>query len=165
MKSTGEVMGLDADFGRAFAKAQMGAGVVLPTAGSVFVSVKDEDKDAILELVQDLAGMDFEIVATRGTARFLEEHGVTVRTINKVLEGNPHIVDSMIDGNIQLVFNTTEGAQAIKDSFSLRRTALMREIPYYTTRAGAHAAVHAISALREGSLEVAPLQSYFNGSF
>jgi carbamoyl-phosphate synthase large subunit len=165
MKSTGEVMGLDADFGRAFAKAQMGAGVVLPTSGSVFVSVKDEDKNAILELVRELAGMDFEIVATRGTARFLEEHGVTVRTINKVLEGNPHIVDSMIDGNVQLVFNTTEGAQAIEDSFSLRRTALMREIPYYTTRAGAHAAVHAISALREGSLEVASLQSYFSGSF
>ena len=165
MKSTGEVMGLDADFGRAFAKAQMGAGVVLPTSGAVFVSVKDEDKDAILEPVRNLAAMDFEIVATRGTARFLEEHGVTVRTINKVLEGNLHIVDSMIDGNIQLVFNTTEGAQAIEDSFSLRRTALMREIPYYTTRAGADAAVCAIAALREGSLEVAPLQSYFKGSF
>ena len=109
--------------------------------------------------------MGFEVVATRGTARFLEEKGIAVRTINKVLEGNPHIVDSMIDGNIQLVFNTTEGAQAIEDSFSLRRTALMREIPYYTTRAGAHAAVRAIAALREGSLEVAPLQSYFKGSF
>ena len=165
MKSTGEVMGLDADFGRAFAKAQMGAGVVLPLSGAVFVSVKDEDKDVILEPVRNLAAMDFEIVATRGTARFLEEHGVTVRTINKVLEGNLHIVDSMIDGNIQLVFNTTEGAQAIEDSFSLRRTALMREIPYYTTRAGADAAVCAIAALREGSLEVAPLQSYFKGSF
>ena len=144
---------------------QMGAGVVLPTSGTVFVSIKDEDKDAILEPVRDLVGMDFEIVATRGTAQFLEEHGVTARTVNKVLEGNPHIVDSMIDGNIQLVFNTTEGAQAIEDSFSLRRTALMREIPYYTTRAGAHAVVRAISALRDGSLEVAPLQSYFKGSF
>ena len=165
MKSTGEVMGLDADFGRAFAKAQLGAGGVLPTEGMVFVSVKDGDKDAFLEPVQDLADMGFEVVATRGTARFLEEKGIAVRTINKVLEGNPHIVDSMIDGNIQLVFNTTEGAQAIEDSFSLRRTALMREIPYYTTRAGAHAAVRAIAALREGSLEVAPLQSYFKGSF
>ena len=165
MKSTGEVMGLDADFGRAFAKAQLGAGGVLPTEGIVFVSVKDGDKNAFLEPVQDLAEMGFEVVATRGTARFLEEKGIAVRTINKVLEGNPHIVDSMIDGNIQLVFNTTEGAQAIEDSFSLRRTALMREIPYYTTRAGAHAAVRAIAALREGSLEVAPLQSYFKGSF
>ena len=109
--------------------------------------------------------MGFEVVATRGTARFLYEEGIEVRTINKVLEGNPHIVDSMIDGNIQLVFNTTEGAQAIEDSFSLRRTALMREIPYYTTRAGAHAVVRAIAALREGSLEVAPLQSYFRSSF
>ena len=165
MKSTGEVMGLDADFGRAFAKAQLGAGGVLPTEGMVFISVKDGDKDAFLEPVQDLTEMGFEVVATRGTARFLEDKGVAVRTINKVLEGNPHIVDSMIDGNIQLVFNTTEGAQAIEDSFSLRRTALMREIPYYTTRAGAHAAVRAIAALREGSLEVAPLQSYFKGSF
>jgi carbamoyl-phosphate synthase large subunit len=165
MKSTGEVMGLDTDFGRAFAKAQLGAGGGLPTSGAVFVSVKDDDKAAFLEPMRSLAGMGFEIVATRGTARYLEENGVSVRTINKVLEGNPHIVDSMIDGNIQLVFNTTEGAQAIDDSFSLRRTALMREISYFTTRAGAHAAVRAIAALREGSLEVAPLQSYFKGSF
>ena len=129
------------------------------------MSVKDNDKKAFLQPVRDLAGMGFEVVATRGTARFLDEKGIEVRTVNKVLEGNPHIVDSMIDGNIQLVFNTTEGAQAIEDSFSLRRTALMREIPYYTTRAGAHAAVRAISALREGSLEVAPLQSYFKSSF
>ena len=165
MKSTGEVMGLDADFGRAFAKAQLGAGGMLPVQGAVFVSVKDEDKDAILEPIKGLAEMGFEVVATRGTARFLEGHGVEVRTVNKVLEGNPHIVDLMIDGEIQLVFNTTAGAQAIEDSFSLRRTALMRDIPYYTTRAGAHAAVRAIAALREGSLEVAPLQSYFKGSF
>ncbi len=165
MKSTGEVMGLASDFGRAFAKAQLGAGGILPTDGIVFVSVKDSDKEAFSELVRDLAAMDFEVVATRGTAQFLAKKGIEVKTINKVLEGNPHVVDSMIDGNIQLVFNTTEGAQAIEDSFSLRRTALMREIPYYTTRAGAHAAVRAIAALREGSLEVAPLQSYFKGSF
>ena len=136
-----------------------------PKKGYGFIKPDDGDKDAFLEPVQDLAEMGFEVVATRGTARFLEEKGIAVRTINKVLEGNPHIVDSMIDGNIQLVFNTTEGLQAIEDSFSLRRTALMREIPYYTTRAGAHAAVRAIATLREGSLEVAPLQSYFKGSF
>mgnify|MGYP001502282178 CR=1 FL=1 len=165
MKSTGEVMGLDTDFGRAFAKAQIGAGGLLPIEGAVFVSVKDDDKQAILQPIKDLAAMEFEIVATRGTARFLEKHGVSVRAVNKVLEGNPHIVDSMIDGEIQLVFNTTEGAQAIEDSFSLRRTALMRDIPYYTTRAGADAAVRAIAALRQGSLEVAPLQSYFKSSF
>ncbi|MEE2689097.1 MAG: carbamoyl-phosphate synthase large subunit [Pseudomonadota bacterium] len=165
MKSTGEVMGLDSDFGRAFAKAQLGAGGVLPTEGAVFVSVKDDDKKAILQPIRDLFNMGFKIVATRGTARFLERHGVSVQKVNKVLEGNPHIVDSMIDGNIQLVLNTTEGSQAIKDSFSLRRTALMRDIPYYTTRTGANAAVRAISALREGSLEVAPLQSYFKSSF
>ena len=165
LKSTGEVMGLDIDFGRAFAKAQMGAGVTLPICGTVFVSVRDDDKQAFLEPICELVAMGFEIIATRGTARYLEKNGIEAVKINKVLEGRPHIVDAMIDGNIQLVFNTTEGAQAIEDSFSLRRTALMREIPYYTTRAGAGAAVRAIVALREGSLEVAPLQSYFKGSF
>ena len=110
-------MGLASDFGRAFAKAQLGAGGILPTDGIVFVSVKDSDKEAFSELVRDLAAMDFEVVATRGTAQFLAKKGIEVKTINKVLEGNPHVVDSMIDGNIQLVFNTTEGAQAIEDSF------------------------------------------------
>ena len=165
MKSTGEVMGIDTDFGRAFAKAQLGAGGVLPTDGAVFISVKDGDKEAFLQPARDLLEMGFEVVATRGTARYLESQGVAVRAINKVLEDHPHIVDAMIDGEVTLVFNTTEGAQAIRDSFSLRRTALMREIPYYTTRAGAFAAVLAIRALRQGSLEVAPLQSYFKGSF
>ena len=163
MKSTGEVMGLDSDFGRAFAKSQLGGGVELPTAGRVFVSVKDRDKDAIKDIARDIAGLGFTIVATRGTAAFLDSHGIAVDQVNKVREGQPHIVDAMINGEIQLMFNTTEGAQAIADSFSLRRTALVHQIPYYTTVAGAKAAVQAIAALQDGSLDVAPLQSYFMG--
>ncbi|MBV9554992.1 MAG: carbamoyl-phosphate synthase large subunit, partial [Alphaproteobacteria bacterium] len=161
MKSTGEVMGLDADFGRAFAKAQLGAGTALPLAGKVFVSVRDGDKAALVEPCRQLAGWGFELVATRGTAAALCESGIAVATVNKVREGRPDIVDEMRSGRVQLVFNTTEGAQAIADSFSLRRTALTHNIPYYTTVAGARAAVQAIGALRRGSLEVAPLQSYF----
>ena len=161
MKSTGEVMGLDSDFGRAFAKAQLGGGVQLPTDGKVFISVKDHDKDAFIETAQDIVALGFEIVATRGTADYLELHGIAVERVNKVRDGQPHIVDSIINGDIQLVFNTTEGAQAIADSFSLRRNALVHQIPYYTTVAGARAAVQAIAALRNGSLDVAPLQSYF----
>jgi carbamoyl-phosphate synthase large subunit len=161
MKSTGEVMGLDSDFGRAFAKSQLGSGTDLPLAGCVFVSVRDQDKDALVEPCRQLAAWGFELVATSGTARKLREAGVPVGLVNKVQEGRPDIVDEMRSGRIQLVFNTTEGAQAIADSFSLRRTALTHAIPYYTTVAGARAAVQAIRALREGCLEVAPLQSYF----
>jgi carbamoyl-phosphate synthase large subunit len=160
MKSTGEVMGLDADFGRAFAKSQLGAGTELPQAGCVFVSVRDRDKDNLVEPCRALAEWGFELVATRGTARKLVEAGLPVTLVNKVQEGRPNIVDAMRSGRVQLVFNTTEGAQAISDSFSLRRTALTHGIPYYTTVAGARAAVQAIGALRKGSLEVAPLQSY-----
>jgi carbamoyl-phosphate synthase large subunit len=160
MKSTGEVMGLDADFGRAFAKSQLGSGTDLPLRGCVFVSVRDRDKGALVEPCRQLALWGFELVATRGTAKTLGEAGVPVGSVNKVQEGRPDIVDEMRSGRIQLVFNTTEGAQAIADSFSLRRTALTHNIPYYTTVAGARAAVQAIGALREGCLEVAPLQSY-----
>ena len=161
MKSTGEVMGLDSDFGRAFAKAQLGAGTDLPLAGVVFVSVRDGDKPALVEPCRQLIEWGFELVATRGTARTLTESGLAVTVVNKVQEGRPDITDDMRSGRVQLVFNTTEGAQAIADSFSLRRTALTHNIPYYTTVAGARAAVQAIGALRRGSLEVAPLQSYF----
>ncbi len=160
MKSTGEVMGLDSDFGRAFAKSQLGSGTVLPLEGCVFVSVRDQDKDALVEPARQLAAWGFELVATRGTAKRLSAAGVPVGAVNKVQEGRPDIVDLMRSGKIQLVFNTTDGAQAISDSFSLRRTALTHAIPYYTTVAGARAAVQAIGALREGCLEVAPLQSY-----
>jgi carbamoyl-phosphate synthase large subunit len=161
MKSTGEVMGLDADFGRAFAKSQLGSGTDLPLSGCVFVSVRDSDKEALVEPCRQLAAWGFELVATSGTARKLSEEGLPVSLVNKVREGRPDIVDEMRSGRIQLVFNTTEGVQAIADSFSLRRTALTHNIPYYTTVAGARAAVQAIRALREGCLEVAPLQSYF----
>jgi carbamoyl-phosphate synthase large subunit len=160
MKSTGEVMGLDADFGRAFAKAQLGSGTDLPLSGAVFVSVRDQDKEALVAPCRQLAAWGFELVATRGTAKKLSEEGLPVTPVNKVREGRPDIVDEMRSGRIQLVFNTTEGVQAIADSFSLRRTALTHNIPYYTTVAGARAAVQAIGALRKGSLEVAPLQSY-----
>jgi carbamoyl-phosphate synthase large subunit len=160
MRSTGEVMGLDVDFGRAFAKSQLGGGIDLPLRGRVFVSVRDGDKEALIEPSRQLVSWGFELVATRGTARKLDGAGLPVRTVNKVQEGRPHIVDEMRSGKIQLVFNTTEGAQAIADSFSLRRTALTHNIPYYTTVAGVRAAVQAIGALRRGCLEVAPLQSY-----
>jgi carbamoyl-phosphate synthase large subunit len=165
MKSTGEVMGIDADFGRAFAKSQLGAGLDLPRSGNVFVSVKDRDKPALVAPCRKLVEMGFELVATRGTAAFFREAGLPVRLINKVLEGRPHIVDAMKSGEIHLLFNTTEGAQAVADSFSLRETALLNNIPYYTTVAGAKAAVEAIRCLRAGELEVAPLQSYFRASF
>jgi len=165
MKSTGEVMGLDHNFALAFAKAQLGAGVTLPVKGSVFVSVKDHDKPALAVISKKLHEMGFRILATSGTAKVLSDAGVPAETINKVVEGQPHIVDAMINGDVHLVINTTEGAQALADSFSLRRTALTYNIPYYTTVAGARAAVEAIAALRNGSLEVAPLQSYLSGSY
>jgi carbamoyl-phosphate synthase large subunit len=160
MKSTGEVMGLDSDFGRAFAKSQLGSGTNLPLEGCVFASVRDQDKGALIEPCRRLIEMGFSLVATQGTAASLRVAGLPVTTVNKVREGRPHIVDRMLSGAVQLVFNTTEGAQAIADSFSLRRTALINGIPYYTTVAGVRAAVQAIAALRAGNLEVAPLQSY-----
>jgi carbamoyl-phosphate synthase large subunit len=160
MRSTGEVMGLDENFGRAFAKSQIGAGHKLPMGGTVFISVKDSDKDATLAPALALIAMGFEIIATRGTAKFLREHDIAAKPVNKVLEGRPHIVDAIKNGEVQLVFNTTEGAQSLADSFSIRRTSLQMKIPYYTTMAGAAASVAAIEALKGRSLEVAPLQSY-----
>jgi carbamoyl-phosphate synthase large subunit len=160
MKSTGEVMGLDSDFGRAFAKSQIGGGTRLPLSGTVFVSVKDADKPAATGPAAQLITMGFDIVATRGTAKSLQAAGLPVRIVNKVLEGRPHIVDEMKNGGICLVFNTTDGAQALADSASIRKTALQLKIPYCTTMAGAAAVVLAIQSLKGGSLEVAPLQSY-----
>jgi carbamoyl-phosphate synthase large subunit len=160
MRSTGEVMGLDENFGRAFAKSQIGAGVKLPTGGTVFISVREADKDLIEAPARELLAMGFNLIATRGTARALEAKGLPVATINKVMEGRPHVVDALKNGEINLVFNTTDGAQALVDSSSIRRAALTLKVPYYTTMAGAAAATQAIQALRAGSLEVAPLQSY-----
>ncbi|MFN3232798.1 MAG: carbamoyl-phosphate synthase large subunit [Alphaproteobacteria bacterium] len=160
MRSTGEVMGLDTTFGKAFAKSQLAGGTKIPQSGTVFISVKDADKDGILEPARRIAAMGFKIIATKGTADFLKSNGLQVSLVNKVLEGRPHIVDAMKNGDVQLVFNTTEGAQAIVDSFSIRRTALLDKIPYYTTVAGAMAAVMGIETMKSGSLEVASLQSY-----
>ena len=165
MKSTGEVMGLDADFGRAFAKSQIGAGQAIPVKGTVFISVKDADKPAMVELGRRLVAMGFELMATDGTARALGTAGLGVRRVNKVMEGRPHIVDAMKSGEVHLVFNTVDSAVTVADSAALRRTAVVNRIPYYTTVAGARATVEAIAALRAGTLDVAPLQSYFGISF
>ncbi|WP_366656996.1 carbamoyl-phosphate synthase large subunit [Fodinicurvata sp. EGI_FJ10296] len=164
MKSTGEVMGLDRSFGRAFLKSQLGAGVTLPREGRAFLSVRNRDKANLEPIARGLAALGFTLVATRGTQAFLASHGLTVTTVNKVLEGQPHIVDEMKNGVIDLVINTTDSAQAVRDSMGLRRTALVNTIPYYTTIAGARAAVEAIAALKEGELEVEALQSYVFGS-
>jgi len=160
MRSTGEVMGLDTGFDQAFLKSQIAAGTLLPESGLVFVSVKDPDKEAILPLVERLTAMGYAIIATRGTAAFLAERGCDVRVVNKVAEGRPHIVDRIKDGEIDLMINTTAGAQSIADSYEIRRSALIMEIPYYTTMAGARAAVAALQTIKRGALEVAPLQSY-----
>ncbi len=164
MKSTGESMGLDTDFAHAFAKAQLGAGSVLPKSGNVFVSVKESDKQAVVPIVRKLLDMKFGVVSTRGTAAFLAQHGLNVQTVNKVREGRPHIVDMMKDGNIALVLNTTEGQKAIEDSFSIRRTALLGKIPYSTTLSGSRSIVEAMEAVKSTGLEVRPLQSYFTKS-
>ncbi len=160
MRSTGEVMGIDQDFAMAFGKAQLGAGERLPVEGTVFASVKDSDKDRIVQPLKDLSDMGFKIIATRGTKRHLEANGVTCETVNKVLEGRPHIVDAIKNGDVQLVINTTEGAKALEDSKDIRRSALLQHVPYYTTLAGAAAVTRAIKALKADILNVAPLQSY-----
>ncbi len=160
MRSTGEVMGLDRDFAMAFGKSQIGAGTPLPVSGTVFVSVRDSDKDRMVAPLKTLQEMGFKIIATRGTKRHLEANGVACEGVNKVLEGRPHIVDVMKNRDVALVFNTTEGAKALSDSKDIRRTALLNHIPYYTTLAGAVAVTRAIAALKSGSVHVAPLQSY-----
>jgi len=160
MRSTGEVMGIDSDFAMAFYKSQLGSGLVLPMQGTVFVSVKDTDKDRVVAPVRELEAMGFKIIATRGTKRHLEANGIKCEAINKVLEGRPHIVDAMKNGDVHLVFNTTAGAKALADSKDIRRTALLNHIPYYTTVAGAVAVTRAIRALKAGTLRVAPLQNF-----
>ncbi|MDH3868583.1 MAG: carbamoyl-phosphate synthase large subunit [Desulfuromonadales bacterium] len=161
MKSTGEVMGIDFEFGKAFAKAQLGANVRLPTSGQVFVSVKEEDKTAIVEPVLKLRDAGFEIVATSGTAAFLRAYGVQAVPINKVKEGRPHCVDAIKNNQITLVFNTTFGTQSIIDSFSIRRSALMHNVAYFTTVAGIQAAADGILAMKRESLDVTPIQEYY----
>ena len=162
MRSTGEVIGLDRSFEVAFAKSQLGGGTKVPTSGTVFVSVRDADKPRVLSTMKMLAAEGFKIVATGGTQRFLEAEGIAAEKINKVSEGRPHVVDAIKNGSIQLVFNTTEGAQALADSRSLRRSALLHKVPYYTTLAGSIAAAQGIKAYKGGDLEVRALQDYFN---
>jgi carbamoyl-phosphate synthase large subunit len=159
MRSTGEVMGSDKSFARAFLKAQLGAGSDLPTGGKVFLSIKDSDKTPlIVEAMQTLTDEGFDIVATSGTAKWLGDHAIAAETINKVYEGRPNIVDSLKNGEISLVFNTTEGVQAIEDSREIRSVALYDKIPYFTTAAGSHAASLAIKSRKEGEIEVTSLQ-------
>ncbi len=161
MKSTGEVMGIDWEFGKAFAKAQLGAGVRLPLSGKVFISVKDTDKKYIIEPARKLVEAGFELVATRGTAAFLMEKGLPVKPVNKVKEGRPHCVDAIKSHEIDMVFNTTFGAQSVADSYSIRRSALIYNVAYYTTVSGMIAAVDGIRAMRRETLDVTPLQEYY----
>ncbi|MDQ1230266.1 carbamoyl-phosphate synthase large subunit [Sphingomonas sp. SORGH_AS_0879] len=164
MKSTGEVMGIDPDFTTAFAKSQLGAGTVLPTEGAVFISVKDGDKPHIVPAAKMLSEAGFAIVATGGTADYLDRAGVTVEKINKVAQGRPHIVDRIKDGGITLIFNTTEGWQSLKDSKPIRQAALGQKIPYFTTAPASIEAAKAIAAAGSRGLEVRPLQSYYSRS-
>ena len=160
MKSTGEVMGIDGDFGWAFAKSQAGAGAVLPTSGTAFVSVKQSDRPAALDLTKRLCALGFQIQATSGTAGYLREHGVEVSTVNKVKEGRPHIVDHIKNGEVALLINTVRTASAHMDSLSIRREALHRGVPYFTTMRGAHAAVMGIEATLQKGLAIRTLQEY-----
>ncbi|MDP1668483.1 carbamoyl-phosphate synthase large subunit [Phaeovulum sp.] len=160
MRSTGEVMGWDRNFARAFLKAQMGAGTMLPEAGRAFLSVKEMDKTAELaEAARSLVSMGFSLIATRGTASFLEANGVAAEVVNKVYEGRPNIVDRLKNGDIQLVMNTTEGSQAVSDSRDIRAVALYDRIPYFTTAAASIAAVAAMKSRGEGEISVRPLQA------
>jgi carbamoyl-phosphate synthase large subunit len=160
MRSTGEVMGVDESFGAAFLKSQIAAGASLPEAGVCFISVKGSDKPLVAPIARDLVELGFKLIATRGTAQYLSEHGVEVEVVNKVLEGRPHIVDSMTNGQVQLIVNTTEGSQSLVDSASIRQTALSQNISYYTTLSGARAAVQGIRVLKQRPLEAGALQTY-----
>jgi carbamoyl-phosphate synthase large subunit len=164
MKSTGEVMGIDRNFDVAFAKGCLGSGMVLPQGGTAFVSVKDSDKDNIVPAVEKLIELGFAIIATGGTAAHLQAKGLPVELVNKVAQGRPHIVDKLLDGEVALVFNTTEGWQSLKDSHSIRATALQRKVPYFTTAPASLAAARAIEAVRGRALEVASLQSYYSAT-
>jgi len=165
MKSTGEVMGLDSNFPRAFAKSQIAAGNPLPRSGCVFISIKDRDKAKAAILAKQLIELGFTLMATSGTQAYLSEQGLEVTRVNKVLEGRPHCEDAIVNGEIQIVINTTEGVQAILDSYSIRRSALTNNVIHYTTMTGAAAVIGAIRALSSSDLDVAPLQDYFKRAF
>jgi carbamoyl-phosphate synthase large subunit len=161
MKSTGEVMGIGSTFGEAFAKSQLGASINLPIKGQVFISIKDSDKKNIVSIAQKLSNLGFTICATYGTAKILNDNKIKTNFVKKVIEGRPNAVDAMLSGEIQLVINTAEGTNSIKDSFSLRQTALLNKIPYYTTLQGANAATLGIKAIKEEIINVKSIQSYF----
>ncbi len=162
MRSTGEVIGLDENFGIAYAKSQLASGSKVPLKGTLFVSVRDDDKAAIVPAIKTMKQLGFNIIATSGTQKYLEQRGIECKKINKVLEGQPHIVDAIKNGEVDMVINTTKGTKAISDSKTLRRAALLGKIPYYTTIAGAKAAVEGIIAYKRGELGVRPLQDYFS---
>ncbi len=161
MKSTGEVMGMDMDFAKAYAKSQMGADGSLPLLGTVFISVRDRDKPGAILLAKDFHRMGFRLTATKGTATAISREGIPVQSVLKVFEGSPNVVDYLKKGEINLVINTTEGNISEKDSFPIRRTALVHHIPYFTTLSGAMAAIRAIEAMMKGQIEVKPLQEYY----
>jgi carbamoyl-phosphate synthase large subunit len=162
MKSTGEVMGIDLTFGRAFAKSQLSIGPAgsLPTSGTVFISVKDKDKPAAVQLAKALHELGFAILATRGTADAIRASGIPVEVVLKVIEGRPHVVDYIKSGTVQLLINTTMGKNSIRDSYDIRRAALVYNVPYCTTIPGAFAATHGIKALLDGPLAINSLQEY-----
>jgi carbamoyl-phosphate synthase large subunit len=164
MKSTGEVMGIAGDFPTAFLKSQQGAGLDLPIAGTLFVSVKDSDKPIVVPAVEALIGLGFTALATGGTADYLAGRGIAVERVNKVAQGMPHIVDRIKDGGVDIVFNTTEGWQSHKDSASIRAAAVTQKIPYFTTAASSAAVARAIAVLKAQSLEVRSLQDYYSAS-
>ena len=161
MKSTGEVMGIGSTFGEAFAKSQLGASVNLPLNGQIFISIKDDDKINIIPIAKNFSDLGFTICATHGTAKALNDNDIKTKYIKKVIEGRPNAVDAMLSKEIQIVINTAAGSNSIKDSFSLRQTALLNKIPYYTTLQGANAASMAIKAMKNKKLDVKSLQSYF----
>jgi carbamoyl-phosphate synthase large subunit len=164
MKSTGEVMGIDQDFGWAFAKAQAGAGAPLPKGGTAFISVKESDRPAALEVVRQLQRLGFDVQATSGTAAYLRNHGVNAEAVNKVMEGRPHVVDHIKNGQVALVVNTVSTASSHADSLSIRREALNKGLAYYTTIRGARAAVMGIEAILKKELTIRSLQEYHHHS-
>ncbi|KAB2832366.1 MAG: carbamoyl phosphate synthase large subunit, partial [Candidatus Dadabacteria bacterium] len=161
MKSTGEVMGIDMDLSMAFAKAQIAAGSDLPLSGTAFISVKDEDKPKLSLFIKELEGLGFGIMATAGTAAYLESIGVRCLVVKKVMEGRPHVVDHIKNGEVQLVVNTTFGEKEVEQSYSIRRTALVHRVPYFTTISAARAAVGAIEVLIRKGLDVKAIQDYY----
>jgi carbamoyl-phosphate synthase large subunit len=164
MKSTGEVMGISDSFHIAFAKSQLGGGIILPDVGTVFISVKETDKPHILAAAKRMRELGFALIATSGTAAFLAAEGLSVERVNKVAQGRPHIVDRIVDGGVQMIFNTTEGWQSLKDSQAIREAAIKSKVPYFTTAAASLATANAIGALRGHALEVRSLQSYYSAS-